>query len=261
LRARLPRLATSTHSQAALVARAGIGPQHTCRPYRNPPLRFQHRPADDVFSARSVRSHGADAEFTLDRVSYFRVGPRQVAVKNRVGRGGRSCALEAEEGHGAKYLHRRKPFMGKAVGRCGVERVCGYHIARNWPTLAVPLYLRYCGGKGAKAAAPAHGKKKKPLLRIPGPLCVIHSSLQGKTWLPGQASHAGNSTALFLRTLLNRYAALLDRAVERRPGVPASSPSREIGYGASLSNTFAILADKLISISRRSVRPTTNRVP
>ena len=71
---------------AAIVPRTRIPFRVLVRHHRT--LRFQHRPADDVFRRNQLDLMPLAAEFALDRSSDFRVGLGERGREERVGRGG-----------------------------------------------------------------------------------------------------------------------------------------------------------------------------
>jgi len=71
---------------AAVVTRTRIPFRVLVRHHRA--LRFQHRPADDVFRRNQLDLMPLAAEFAFDRGSDFRIGLGQRGREERVGRGG-----------------------------------------------------------------------------------------------------------------------------------------------------------------------------
>ena len=151
---------------AAIVARARITFGVFVGHHRA--LRFQHRPADDVFRRDQLDLVALPAEFTLDRGGDFRIGLGERGREERVGRGG---GLDAGGSHGPKYLHRRKPLGAKRSVTCGGRKRACEIPHRPGPAkhlrYRADIYARYGGdGGGASPGAPT---LRRPGLE-PGPI-------------------------------------------------------------------------------------------
>ena len=120
---------------AAIVPRTRIPLRVLVRHHRA--LRFQHRPADDVFGRDQLDLVPLAAEFALDRSGDFRIGLGERGREERVGRGGGL-------GAGGSWRMRSwgeispppQALRGKAVGYVwrSKEVPARYHIARNRPS-------------------------------------------------------------------------------------------------------------------------------
>ncbi len=139
---------------AAIVARARIALGVFVGHHRA--LRFQHRPADDVFGRDQLDLMALAAEFALDRGGDLRIGLGERGREERVGRGGGLGRWRRRSW--AKYLHRRKPVRGKAVGSCVAVERSACEIPYR-PELAkhlrfrADIYARYGGEEAPRRPA------------------------------------------------------------------------------------------------------------